>query len=102
MHALWQQFDQLGTEMIVTKAGRLVNNKIYIYIAPLLILLQDFLFYFCLQTTGGCFQYSRCRSLGCTLLLNMCCSWTLSPLMIKDTGQTSTQSDCEATYYTLL
>lgn len=22
MHALWQQFDQLGTEMIVTKAGR--------------------------------------------------------------------------------
>lgn len=26
MHALWQQFDQLGTEMIVTKAGRLVNN----------------------------------------------------------------------------
>lgn len=30
MHALWQQFDQLGTEMIVTKAGRLVKNKIYI------------------------------------------------------------------------
>lgn len=22
MHALWQQFNQLGTEMIVTKAGR--------------------------------------------------------------------------------
>lgn len=22
MHSLWQQFDQLGTEMIVTKAGR--------------------------------------------------------------------------------
>lgn len=22
MHTLWQQFDQLGTEMIVTKAGR--------------------------------------------------------------------------------
>lgn len=36
MHALWQQFDQLGTEMIVTKAGRLVN-KIYLYFAPFLI-----------------------------------------------------------------
>lgn len=27
MHALWQQFDQLGTEMIVTKAGRQANNN---------------------------------------------------------------------------
>lgn len=27
MHALWQQFDQLGTEMIVTKAGRQANDN---------------------------------------------------------------------------
>lgn len=49
MHALWQQFDQLGTEMIVTKAGRLVYNKIYIYIALLLILLQISQFYLCVS-----------------------------------------------------
>lgn len=27
--ALWQQFDQLGTEMIVTKAGRWVTSRFY-------------------------------------------------------------------------
>lgn len=49
MRALWQQFDQLGTEMIVTKAGRLVNRKIYIYVALLLILLEISSFYFCVS-----------------------------------------------------
>lgn len=33
MHALWQQFDQLGTEMIVTKAGRLVNHEVAMVVA---------------------------------------------------------------------
>lgn len=101
MDALWQQFDQLGTEMIVTKAGRLVNST---FVFILLCLLQISLLNLCLQTTGGCFQYSRSKSLGCTLLLSMCCSWTLSPLMIKDTGGTSRQSDSDgrASYCTPL
>lgn len=49
MYALWQEFDQLGTEMIVTKAGRSVNNNVCVYFALLLTLRQMSEFYFCVS-----------------------------------------------------
>ncbi|XP_075892110.1 T-box transcription factor TBX1 [Nelusetta ayraudi] len=47
MHALWQQFDQLGTEMIVTKAGRRMFPTFQIQISGMYpaseyVLLMDF------------------------------------------------------------
>ncbi|XP_062329431.1 T-box transcription factor TBX1 [Osmerus eperlanus] len=48
MQALWQQFDQLGTEMIVTKAGRRMFPSFQVYISGLdpaadYVLLMDFI-----------------------------------------------------------
>ncbi|XP_068441965.1 T-box transcription factor TBX1 [Clinocottus analis] len=48
MHALWQQFDQLGTEMIVTKAGRRMFPTFQVQISGMdptaeYVLLMDFL-----------------------------------------------------------
>ncbi|XP_041662282.1 T-box transcription factor TBX1-like [Cheilinus undulatus] len=48
MHALWQQFDQLGTEMIVTKAGRRMFPTFQVQISGMdpaadYVLLMDFI-----------------------------------------------------------
>uniref|UniRef100_A0AAQ4R1K0 T-box domain-containing protein n=1 Tax=Gasterosteus aculeatus aculeatus TaxID=481459 RepID=A0AAQ4R1K0_GASAC len=48
MHALWRQFDQLGTEMIVTKAGRRMFPTFQVQISGMdpaaeYVLLMDFL-----------------------------------------------------------
>ncbi|XP_076000177.1 T-box transcription factor TBX1 [Genypterus blacodes] len=48
MHALWQQFDQLGTEMIVTKAGRRMFPTFQVRISGMdpsaeYVLLMDFI-----------------------------------------------------------
>uniref|UniRef100_A0A673ZSD8 T-box transcription factor TBX1-like n=1 Tax=Salmo trutta TaxID=8032 RepID=A0A673ZSD8_SALTR len=48
MHALWQQFDQLGTEMIVTKAGRRMFPTFQVSISGMdpaaeYVLLMDFI-----------------------------------------------------------
>uniref|UniRef100_A0A672ZC33 T-box domain-containing protein n=1 Tax=Sphaeramia orbicularis TaxID=375764 RepID=A0A672ZC33_9TELE len=48
MHALWQQFDRLGTEMIVTKAGRRMFPTFQVHISGMdpaseYVLLMDFI-----------------------------------------------------------
>lgn len=43
MYSLWQQFDQLGTEMIVTKAGRLAYNSILFIITSSCIFFSNYM-----------------------------------------------------------
>ena len=76
MKALWEEFNELGTEMIVTKAGRRMFPTYQVRTSRKTIFnkYDEYQFDF----RSGCMAW--------TLWRIICLSWTLSPPMIKDIG----------------
>ena len=83
MKALWDRFDSLGTEMIVTKLGRSVletsltfhvENEVDLTLAQLFVLLRMFFFFvtffFSISSLLFCHSFvSRCCSFACACCL---------------------------------